>query len=112
MNTKNKKKEKPFKRLVCKGDYPSFPDFYEKNKEIIYKTIIDVFDAFKVKNDKNLLLLVTAKIDGFSWKTEFKFSKNESIILKRDILPHFELNEDYETCERIKILHNELTFNK
>lgn len=103
------RKPKPFKRLNIKGKYNSFPQFYDENKEIIYRSIIDVFDAFKTKKVSNLILVISAKIEDISWKTEFNFTKQESIILKRDIMPFFEDIEDYETCNRIKNLHKELT---
>lgn len=102
-------KQRPFKNLKLKGKYDNFPHFYNHNKEIIYKTIIDVFDAFKKRKSNNLLLVIHAKIDEISWKTEFNFNRKESIILTRDIMPYFEDIEDYETCNRIKNLEKELT---
>lgn len=106
------KKPRIFKKLNLKGKYNDFPTFYLQNKEIIYRTIIEVFEAFKTKNDSNLLLVVSAKIEDISWKTEFNFTKHESIvIMKRDIIPFFEEIEDYETCNTIKKLHRELTMS-
>jgi len=43
------------------------------------------------------------------WDTEFNFTKADSKILKRDILPYFSELEDYETCGEIIKLHKELT---
>lgn len=109
MEKTTSKKVRPFKKLKLSGKYNSFPQFYDQNKEMIYRTIVDVFEAFKTKKNANLLLVVSAKIEDIAWKTEFNFNRKESIILKRDIMPYFEEIEDYETCERIKNLHKELT---
>lgn len=103
------KKPKPFKNLKLKGKYDNFPQFYNQNKETIYKTIIDVFEAFKTKKVTNLVLVINAKIEEISWRTEFNFNRKESIILTRDIMPYFEEIEDYETCDKIKKLEKELT---
>jgi hypothetical protein len=43
------------------------------------------------------------------WDTEFNFSRQESVVLSRDILPYFEQNEDYEVCAEILKLKKELT---
>lgn len=102
-------KQRPFKSLKLKGKYENFPHFYNENKEVIYKTIIDVFEGFKIRKSNNLLLVIRAKIEEISWKTEFNFNRKESIILTRDIMPYFEDIEDYETCDRIKNLEKELT---
>jgi hypothetical protein len=100
---------KPHKELIIKGKYKEFSDFYEKNKEIIYKSIIELFGEFKTTNEETLILHLWAKIDGMEWDTEFNFSRQESVVLSRDILPYFEQNEDYEVCAEILKLKKELT---
>jgi hypothetical protein len=52
---------------------------------------------------------VSANIKGLEWDTEFNFTKNESFVLKRDLMPFFEDNEDYETCSEIISLSKDLT---
>jgi hypothetical protein len=52
---------------------------------------------------------VSAKIMNVDWETEFIFHKEESIVLKRDLIPYFEMIEDYEKCCEIKNLYQELT---
>ena len=37
-------KTKPHKELIIKGKYKEFSDFYEKNKETIYKSIIELLN--------------------------------------------------------------------
>jgi hypothetical protein len=102
-------KTKPHKELIIKGKYKEFGDFYEKNKETIYKSIIELFGEFKTSKEETLILHLWAKIDGMEWDTEFSFSRQESVVLSRDILPYFEENEDYEVCAEILKLKKELT---
>jgi hypothetical protein len=99
----------PFKELKIKGRYNEFKDFYDTNKGLIYKSIIEVFHEFKKTRKKSLSLNISAKIKGLEWDTEFNFSRNETIVLKRDVMPFFEEIEDYETCSEILNLHKELT---
>ena len=109
MSTTPRRKSQPFKELKLTGKYNDFGDFYDANKEIIYKSILEVFKEFKVSRKKNLTLYVSAKIKGLEWDTEFNFHKEEVIVLKRDLMPFFESVEDYETCSEIKNLYTELT---
>lgn len=102
-------KKIPFKSLELKGKFKDFTDFYDDNKETIYKSILDVFKEFKKTNEKTLTLYISAKISGLSWDTEFNFNKEEAIVLKRDLMPFFEDIEDYETCNEIKNLYKDLT---
>ena len=46
------------------------------------------------------------------WDTEFTFNRDETIVLKRDVLPYFEDIEDYESCSEILNLYKDLTFKK
>ena len=107
MPIKRRKKE-PFKSLIFNGKYKEFTDFYDINKETIYKGILDVFEEFKTTRNKSLDLYISAKIQGLDWDTNFTFHKDESIVLKRDLMPYFEQIEDYETCHIINSLYKDL----
>jgi hypothetical protein len=104
-----KRNQNIFKELKIEGNYKEFNDFYDVNKELIYKSIIDLFHEFKKTRKRTLTLYVSAKIKGLEWDTEFNFTKNESFVLKRDLMPFFENNEDYETCSEIISLTRDLT---
>jgi hypothetical protein len=103
-----KRNQNIFKELKIEGKYNEFNDFYDSNKELIYKSIIELFHEFKKTRKKTLTLYVSAKIKGLEWDTEFNFTKNESFVLKRDLMPFFEDNEDYETCSEILSLTKDL----
>ena len=105
----NQKNAEPFKSLELKGKYNDFTDFYDENKRIIYESIFDVFKEFRNTKKKKLTLFVSAKIRELEWDTEFNFHKEESVVLKRDLMPYFEEIEDYETCNEINNLYKELT---
>ena len=104
-----KSNKKPYKELIINGLYRDWKDFYDPNKEEIYKSIIEIFEQFKNTRKKSLFLKISAKFKNADWNTEFEFHRNETIVLKRDILPFFEENEDYEMCGQILNLHKELT---
>jgi hypothetical protein len=99
---------KHFKTISLKKNYDDFSDFYDDNKEIIYKSIIEIFKEFKNTRKRKLSLYVVAKINDINWDTEFNFTKNDTIVLKRDVMPYFEQIEDYATCCEIRDLHNVL----
>ena len=77
-----------------------------KKNEIKF-TINFIYKKWILK--KKLTLFVSAKIRGLEWDTEFNFHKEESVVLKRDLMPFFEEIEDYETCNEINNLYKELT---
>lgn len=103
---------KPDKELIFEGKYKEFSDFYDKNKEIIYRSILELFDEFKTTKKKVVQLYIYSKIQGLDWDTEFNFSRKDTIVLTRDILPYFEDVEDYETCDKIIKLSKDLTKSK
>ncbi len=103
---------KPDKELIFEGKYKEFSDFYDKNKEIIYRSILELFDEFKTTRKKVVQLYIYSKIQGLDWDTEFNFTKKDIIVLTRDILPYFEQIEDYETCDKIIKLSKDLTKSK
>jgi hypothetical protein len=104
-----KRRKKPYKELIINGVYKDWKSFYEPNKEDIYKSIIEIFVEFKNTRKKSLVLKLSAKFKDADWNTEFEFHRSETIVLKRDILPYFEENEDYEICSQVLNLHKELT---
>lgn len=96
------------KKLSIKGDYKGFNEFYGEHKENIYRAIINLFKSFKRKDKSKVILVLSARINGLQWETELKFSRKESIVLTRDILPFFEDTEDYETCGEITSLFEKI----
>jgi len=92
-----------------KGSFNDFTDFYDGNKEVIYKNILDLFELLRTTRKKKLTLSVVAKIRGLEWDTDFTFSKDDKETLLRDVMPYFEQVEDYEVCSKIIKLHKDLT---
>ncbi len=107
--TTRKRKKQPDTILSLDGSYKDFNDFYGKNKDTIYRSILTIFKELPSTRKKSLTLMVTAKIRGLEWDTEFTFSKTEANLLLRDVMPYFEQTEDYETCSEIINLHKSLT---
>jgi hypothetical protein len=100
----------PYKVLRIDGDFVDFNSFYEENKKLIYDSIYETFLGFLKKDeDKKLILQVQASISEIPWETEFVFVEEDSIILKRDLMPFYEKNEDYEMCTKIKELNKVFT---
>ncbi len=91
----------PYKTLKIEGNFQDFNSFYEKNKKIIYDSIYETFLGFLKKEEKKLILQVTTNIEDIPWETEFIFVEEDSIILKRDLMPFYEKTEDYEMCSKI-----------
>jgi len=102
-------KDKPFIKLDIDEDYQDFNDFYQTNRETIYKNIINLFMGLKTSKKKYLKLVVHSKIDGETWGTEFIFDKSQIGILVNDILPFFEKREEYEVCGEIMKIYNSIT---
>jgi hypothetical protein len=103
-----KPKDVVIKKLILKQNYKGFGDFYGVNKELIYRTLANLFKSLKRKDKNSVTLILGAKINGLQWETELKFKRQESIVLVRDILPFFEENEDYETCGEITETYNKI----
>jgi hypothetical protein len=107
-----KKTITPFIKMYIKGSYESFDDFYDVNKREIYNNLFLLFEGFKDKKNKYLSLYVQAIIRGIEWDTEFKYQRDETIVLTNELIPYFESIEDYEKCHEIKLLHESLTNKK
>jgi hypothetical protein len=103
---------KKFKEIVFEETYTSFKDFYSDNNEIIYQGIIELFQEFVNTKKKKLTLFIRGQINEIVWDTEFNFTREESFILTRDLLPYFESVEDYETCLSIKKTYESLNNKK
>jgi len=103
-----------FKELNFKDEYNSYFEFYNINKPVIYEAIVCVFEEFKrisnknKNNDRVIILRLDVTIEGVQWSNNLGFTSEQYFVLKRDILPYFEENENYEICDRILKLHNEL----
>lgn len=104
--------QKPFIKLEIDENYQDFNDFYQKNKETIYRNIITLFKGLTKTKKKYLKLLVHSKIEGFTWGTEFVFDKSQRPILINDILPYFEDREEYEICSEIMAIYNSIEKKK
>jgi len=101
--------KKAHKELIFKGIYKDYDSFYDENKPEIYKTIFELFKGFKDKRKKTLVLYLSAKIKDLEWETTFTFHRDEFIILKRDIMPFFELIEEFELCGEINSFCKDFT---
>lgn len=90
---------------IQKQQYKNFKHLYDTNKEDIYKGVVQIYEELKNSRKRSLMLLVTTDVGPLSWDTEFIFKKDEYEILVDQILPYYEEIEDYETCAKIKKLH-------
>jgi len=95
--------------LNFKENYVDFNEFYEKNKKIIFDETLKLFYNFKTSNIESVSLIITATIHNFDWSTELKYLKSNYKVLKNEILNYYESIDDYETCQSIMNLYNELT---
>ena len=103
----------PYRKMYIKGQYEDFTDFYTINKRPIYENIIEVFKGFTGDSKKRVLkLYLQAIIHGLEWDTEFKFNKTDTIVLTRDVITYFEQIEEYEICDDVRKLFEELTIKK
>lgn len=91
--------------LVIDKEYDSYLDFYYENSDLIYKTIISLYEEMEQKQVENMDLIMEVKaIDDMEYKTSITFKRNDKDYLMGTLLPHFESIEDYLTCEKIKNL--------
>jgi hypothetical protein len=98
----------PIVPIVIDNDYSSFHEFYSKEKRVIYKKIIDVFEEILKENIKEKKLLVIARIDGVSFDTDFQIDRDNKKLLTDVIIPYFEEIEEYELCSKIITIISEL----
>lgn len=103
---KKTNKKKPFITVeIERIHYKSFKHLYDTNKGEIYKGVLEIYEELKNTRKRSLMLLVTTEVGVMSWDTEFVFKKEEYEILTDQLLPYYEEIEDYETCAKIKKLH-------
>ena len=93
--------------LEVEGEYQSYVDFYKKNKNIIYKKIIDLFREIPNSKKERLLLLISAHIP-YQFTSLTDYGKTDKDILTHLFIPYFERNEEYELCSEILELHNRI----
>lgn len=105
----SKKIKTPFIKMYIQGSFESFDEFYDEHKKGIYENLVKLFKGFKDPKNKSLNLYIQAIIRGVEWDTEFKYDRDETIVLTRELLPYFESIEDYEKCHEIKLLNEYLT---
>ncbi len=98
--------QKPYIKMDITENYKDFNDFYQSNKEAIYRNIVDIFKGLTKTRKKYLKLLIHSQIDNDTWGTEFVFDKSQKDILMKDILPYFEEIEEYEVCTDIVKIYN------
>jgi chlorite dismutase len=103
------KKINPFKEISINKNYNTFFQFFEENREIIFKEIYEIFKEFKNTRKRKLILSVKTRILNYDWQTNFVFKKKEAYILKVILLPFYESIENYEMCSEIISLVNELS---
>lgn len=94
--------------LSFKNDYQSYHEFAEDTRTDIYNTIYIIFQKLKTDKEKEMKLIISAKIEGIDWSTDLNFTKHDTIVIKRDLIPYFEQKEDYEMCSNLKELYTEL----
>jgi protein-arginine kinase activator protein McsA len=95
-------------KLKLDNNYDSFSEFYDDNKELIYKSVIKIFQEFLTSKQERLTLSIDTKINNIDWGTDFIFTIQQKITLSRDLLPYFMSIEDYETCVEIRDLVKKL----
>ena len=105
MKRKTNKKKAFITVEIQKQQYKNFKHLYDTNKEDIYRGVVQIYEELKSSRKRSLMLLVTTDVGPLSWDTEFIFKKEEYEILVDQILPYYEEIEDYETCAKIKKLH-------
>lgn len=94
--------------FVIETSYPTFHEFYEKEKHLIYQKIVEAYEEMVSANDGDKILLIVAKAKGTTFDTKFQISKDNVQTLLTVISPYFEELEEYEYCARIVRLHSKL----
>lgn len=97
-----------FISLDLNNNYQSFDHYYTDSKEIIFKSIVKLFQGFVDTDNNELTLHIMSSIGGLAWDTDFTFTKDQYPILKSDILPFFENNDDFDVCIEIRELYKKL----
>jgi hypothetical protein len=97
------------KELIFNENYDGFNHFYDTNKNMIYKSLLELFEKLRDENQDLLTLSIHAIIENIEWKTDMKFYRSNQKILTNEMISYFEEIEDYESCQKIINLYKELT---
>lgn len=89
-------------------DYADFKDFYDNNKDTIYRNLVELFKRLLENGTPSQTLFISAKIQGIPWNTDFTMDKKSKQTLVENIIPYFEETEDYEFCAEILDIYNRL----
>lgn len=105
----NEIKEKYDITLNIQKEYISFQEFYNDNKNDIFKSFLKLFYLMEKKYDKNeFTLCINWKIINSDISTEYVYDRSSIDMLKDILLLYFEEIEEYEICSEILILYNQL----
>ncbi len=97
------------KELIFNQNYNGFNHFYDENKNMIYKSLLELFEELRNENQDLLTLSIHAIIENIEWKTDMEFKRSNKKILTKEMMSYFEEIEDYESCQKIINLYKELT---
>lgn len=89
-------------------NYPTFKEFYDDSKPLIYKTLIEGYRKVSIDPNVKIKIRVNAIVEGLDFGADFIIEKQNNEIIERLnnlYLPYFEGIEDYETCEDIKKIY-------
>ena len=92
-------------------NYPTFREFYDESKPLIYKTLLDGYRKISEDPEKKVDIRVNAIVEGLDFGANFLIEKENSEIVDRLInlyLPYYEGVEDYETCSEIKVIYEKI----
>lgn len=95
-------------KLCIERDYPDFRMFYEANRTRIYDSIVEGFQMLARNSAPLVPLTIHATVEGISWDTEFKLSRERMDLLTDYIIPFFSSREDFEKCAVIQSIVNQL----
>lgn len=100
--------QEPIEHLKFNTDYESFLEFLEDTRFDIYNSVFKMFSKLFTENLEVVKMVVTAKINGKDWDTDFIYSKKQLSVIIDELLPFYEKREDYEMCQNIKKLYKDL----
>ena len=117
--TKTKRKTNKievFKTLEIIGEYSNSTSFYEENKELVFDSVVELYQELLSSNKEELMLEVLVSLEEesrkLSWTTEFIYDKKSVNVLTDDIIPFYESVEKYEKCVEVLNLYNGFTKTK
>jgi hypothetical protein len=105
-NQKTNKKSDITLNIIKK--YDNFNEYYNDNKFLIYSQVLDMFKLLSSTKKRKVKLLVTGLIGEINFETLYIYNKNKKDILKNTLLPYFKKNEEYEKCDEIIKIYDNL----